>query len=44
MSADPCPECRSGKCQNCDGQTWDVERDERAVCPCWTNHKPKETP
>lgn len=32
----PCPECRAGKCGNCDGSTWDVDRDEYADCPCAT--------
>lgn len=35
----PCPECAAGKCRNCDGQTWDHERDEPGVCPCWTKHE-----
>lgn len=35
MTTRPCPECRAGKCRNCDGTTWDDDRDERAVCPCW---------
>lgn len=30
----PCPECAAGKHYNCDTTTWDVERDERADCPC----------
>lgn len=29
-----CPECQAGKHDNCDGTTWDFEKDERAVCPC----------
>lgn len=29
-----CPECRQGKHGNCDGTTWDTERDEEADCPC----------
>jgi hypothetical protein len=32
---EPCPECRVGKCGNCDGSTWDDVRDEPAPCPCW---------
>jgi hypothetical protein len=31
---EPCPECRAGKCRNCDGATWDTVRDEPAPCPC----------
>lgn len=39
---EPCPECRALKCRNCDGRTWDVERDEPAVCPCWAMHEKEE--
>lgn len=31
-----CPECQVGKCQNCDGRTWDEENDDYAPCPCAT--------
>lgn len=34
MTVAPCPECRSGKCRNCDGYSWDTVADERAQCPC----------
>lgn len=33
----PCRECRDGKHPNCDGETWDVELDEPAPCPCAAN-------
>ena len=29
-----CPECGAGKHRNCDGSTWDYQRDEPGVCPC----------
>ena len=29
-----CPECRSGKHQNCDGQAWDAVKDEPTSCAC----------
>lgn len=32
---EPCPECRAGKHGNCDSTTWDFDKDEGAVCPCW---------
>lgn len=38
----PCPECTAGKHANCDGQTWDDERDEPGVCPCWVAGHEKE--
>lgn len=31
----PCPECRDGKCVNCDGTTWDFRYDEYTLCPCY---------
>jgi hypothetical protein len=31
---EPCPECSAGKCDNCDGTTWDNIKDERVPCPC----------
>lgn len=31
---DACPECRSSKCGNCDGTSWDMALDMRVVCPC----------
>lgn len=37
----PCPECRAGKHDNCDGATWDDINDRPATCPC--THPPKET-
>jgi uncharacterized protein with PIN domain len=30
----PCPECQQGKHPNCDGTTWDYQKDEEGVCPC----------
>ena len=39
---DKCPECKAGKCRNCDGQTWDHERDQPGVCPCWVGHEKEE--
>ncbi|MCU1677712.1 MAG: hypothetical protein JWM93_2470 [Frankiales bacterium] len=30
-----CPECRARKCGNCNGQTWDTQRDEPTACPCF---------
>lgn len=29
-----CPECKQGKCSNCDGTTWDELADAPASCPC----------
>lgn len=29
-----CPECLAGKHQNCDGTTWDFDRDEITLCAC----------
>lgn len=29
-----CPECRSGKCQNCTGDTLDPQLDEMVPCGC----------
>lgn len=29
-----CPECRAGKCINCDGEAWDDEADAPTVCAC----------
>ena len=28
------PECRDGKCTNCDGRGWDAANSSYAVCPC----------
>jgi hypothetical protein len=28
------PECRDGKCKNCDGVGWNLEKDEPGDCPC----------
>lgn len=33
---EPCPECKAGKCPNCDGTSWDQRNDRRAPCPCAT--------
>lgn len=30
----PCPECRAGKCRNCDATSWDNELDTAISCPC----------
>lgn len=30
-----CPECAAGKCGNCNGDTWDDDLDQPAVCACW---------
>jgi hypothetical protein len=27
-----CPECKQGKCGNCDGRAWDGEKDEPTTC------------
>jgi len=32
----PCPECRAGKCRNCDGLTWDFRIDDYTACPCYS--------
>lgn len=39
---DPCTHCAALACHHCDGTTWDTERDERAVCPCWAVGHEKE--
>lgn len=31
---EPCPECKAGKHQNCDGTAWDTEKDAAVPCPC----------
>lgn len=42
MSTDAiCPECRAGKCRNCDGTAWGIEADEPTTCAC--EYRPKET-
>jgi hypothetical protein len=28
------PECRDGKCRNCDATGWNLGPDEPCVCPC----------
>lgn len=42
----PCPECRTGKHDNCDGSSWLYDADRIAACPCWVaNHcLPKTSP
>lgn len=32
-----CPECRDGKCHNCDSTAWDLERDIPTACACWAH-------
>lgn len=40
-STDPiCPECRSGKHPNCDGQAWDPTTDAPTTCACADAHHP----
>ena len=29
-----CPECRDGKCRNCDGRAWDLRVDDFTDCEC----------
>ena len=29
-----CPECVSGKCQNCNGVAWDDKADATTPCEC----------
>lgn len=41
MSAPRCPECRSGKCRNCDGLTLN-DSDQFVGCPC-TCQQPAST-
>lgn len=31
---EPCPECKAGKHENCDGEAWDSVNDRPAGCPC----------
>lgn len=40
---EPCPECESGKCSNCDGRTWDNQNDEPDRCPCEVRGHPRRT-
>lgn len=37
MNAPLCPDCRAGKHDNCDGSSYDFERDRPAPCPCRHN-------
>lgn len=30
-----CPECKQGKCINCNGLAWDDEKDDVGVCTCY---------
>jgi hypothetical protein len=32
-----CPECKAGKCGNCDGTALDLDRDEIVECICDTH-------
>lgn len=34
MTGSVCPECRAGKCRNCDGTSWDEQADKQVTCPC----------
>lgn len=34
MTAQLSPDCRVGKCRACAGDSWDVEHDRGAACPC----------
>jgi hypothetical protein len=44
MSPQPCPECASGKCQNCDSVTLDEATDEFVECPCYHAGHPRIRP
>lgn len=40
---EPCPECHAGKCDNCDGGSWDTIGDQPWPCPCAESGHPRKT-
>lgn len=37
-----CPECAVGKHDNCNGLSWDNEKDSYTPCPCAVNDHKKD--
>lgn len=38
MSAAICPDCAYGKHAACQGDAWDHDTDQPAVCACWADN------